>query len=154
MISAVFSDAGAVAGVGSLLMAYRAWRDTRTQAPAFMIEKDGVTVVMHQGSEQEIRYVLGVMFPDPALRASRDGRGGSWRALMAMVLPDPEKSRVVLVGVPEYAELLMFQRWGIISGASGAADRFRPVGTSGRQLHDNRGRRRPADGPPGDPRCG
>ena len=64
VITAVFSDAGAVAGVGSLLMAYRAWRDTRTRAPAFMIEKDGVTVVMDHGSEQEIRYVLGVMFPD------------------------------------------------------------------------------------------
>ena len=64
VISAVFSDAGAAAGVGSLLVAYRAWRDTRTQAPAFMIEKDGVTIVVDHGSEQEIRHVLSVMFPD------------------------------------------------------------------------------------------
>jgi hypothetical protein len=64
VINAAFADAGAAAGIGSLLVAYRAWRDTRTQAPAFTIEKDGVTVVVDQGSEQEIRQILNVMLPD------------------------------------------------------------------------------------------
>jgi hypothetical protein len=64
VISAVFSDAGAMAGVGSLLVAYRTWRDTRSQAPAFRIEKDDVTVVVYHGSEQEILDVLSVMFPE------------------------------------------------------------------------------------------
>jgi hypothetical protein len=64
VINASFADAGAAAGIGSLLVAYRAWRDTRTQAPAFTIEKDGVTIVVNHGSEQEIRQILSVMLPD------------------------------------------------------------------------------------------
>lgn len=40
VINAVFADAGALAGIGSLLVAYCAWRETRTQAPAFTIEKE------------------------------------------------------------------------------------------------------------------
>jgi len=63
VITAVFSDAGAAAGVGSLLVAYRSWRDTRTRSPALTIEKDGVTLMVNEGSEQEIRQVLSVMFP-------------------------------------------------------------------------------------------
>lgn len=63
VINAVFGDAGAIAGIGSLLVAYRAWRDTRTQAPAFTIEKDGVTVVIDRGSEEEIQQILKVMLP-------------------------------------------------------------------------------------------
>jgi hypothetical protein len=72
VINAVFSDAGAMAGIGSMLVAYRAWRDTRTQAPTFMIEKDDVTVVLDQGSEQEIRQILRAMFPD-SLSTSQPG---------------------------------------------------------------------------------
>jgi hypothetical protein len=64
VINAVFTDAGAVAGIGSMLVAYRAWRSTRTQAPAFKIEKDGITVVLEQGSEQEARQILDAMLPD------------------------------------------------------------------------------------------
>jgi hypothetical protein len=63
VITMVFADAGAVAGIGSMLVAYCTWRSTRTQAPAFKIEKDGVTVVVEQGSEQEVRRVLEVMLP-------------------------------------------------------------------------------------------
>lgn len=68
VITAVFSDAGAAAGVGSLLVAYHAWRDTRTRPPALAIEKDGVTIVVREGSEQEIRKVLTVLFPDSAVK--------------------------------------------------------------------------------------
>jgi hypothetical protein len=64
VINAVFADAGAAAGIGSLLVAYRAWRDTRTQAPALVITKDGVTVVISQVSEEEIQQTLRVMLPD------------------------------------------------------------------------------------------
>jgi hypothetical protein len=64
VINAVFADAGAAAGIGSLLVAYRAWRDTRTRPPAFVIERDGVTVVVNEGSEYEIQRVLNVMLPD------------------------------------------------------------------------------------------
>jgi Effector Associated Constant Component 1 len=64
VINAVFADAGAAAGIGSLLVAYRAWRDTRTQAPALVITKDGVTVMINQGSAEEIQQILGVMLPD------------------------------------------------------------------------------------------
>jgi len=64
VINAMFADAGAAAGIGSLLVAYRAWRDTRTQAPAFTIGKDGVTAVVDRRSEQEIRQILNVMLPD------------------------------------------------------------------------------------------
>jgi Effector Associated Constant Component 1 len=63
VINAVFADAGAVAGIGSMLVAYRAWRSTRTQAPAFKIEKEGITVVVEQGSEQEVRRILDAMLP-------------------------------------------------------------------------------------------
>ena len=63
LITAVFADAGAMAGVGSLLVAYRAWRDTRTRPPAITIEKDGVTVEVNEGSEQQIRQVLSAFFP-------------------------------------------------------------------------------------------
>jgi hypothetical protein len=70
VINAVFADAGAAAGIGSLLVAYRTWRDTRTQAPAFKIEKDGVAVVIRQGSEQEIRQILSVMLPDAGAGAA------------------------------------------------------------------------------------
>jgi hypothetical protein len=64
VINATFADAAAAAGIGSLLVAYRSWRGTRTQAPVFTIEKDGVTVVVDQGSEHEIRQILSVMLPD------------------------------------------------------------------------------------------
>ena len=64
VISVVFADAGAAAGIGSLLVAFRSWRDTRTQAPAFTIEKDGVIVVVNSGSEQEIQQILNAMLPD------------------------------------------------------------------------------------------
>lgn len=64
VINAVFADAGAIAGVGSLLIAYRAWRDTRTQAPAFTVEMDGVTVLVHRGSEEEVEQILSLMRPD------------------------------------------------------------------------------------------
>jgi hypothetical protein len=63
VINAVFADASAAASIGSLLVAYRAWRDTRTQAPSFVIEKDGVTVVICHGSEQEISQILDSMLP-------------------------------------------------------------------------------------------
>jgi hypothetical protein len=74
VINAVFADAGAAAGVGSLLVAYWAWRDTRTQAPAFRIEKDGVTVVVDRGSEDELSRVLSVLVPDAD---ATDCAGGS-----------------------------------------------------------------------------
>lgn len=64
VINAVFADAGAAAGIGSLVVAYRAWRDTRTQAPAMVITKDGVTIVINQGSAVEIQQILSVMLPD------------------------------------------------------------------------------------------
>ena len=67
MINAVFADAGAAAGIGSLLVAFRSWRETRTQAPAFTIEKDGVTVVVNHGSAQEVYPLLD------ALRHDNDG---------------------------------------------------------------------------------
>lgn len=66
VITAVFSDGSAVAAIGSLLVAYRAWRDTRTRPPALEVEKDGVTLVVREGSEQEISKVLSVLFPDSA----------------------------------------------------------------------------------------
>lgn len=64
VINAVLADAGAAAGIGSLLVAYRAWRDTRTLAPSFVIEKDGVRVVVNQGSEKEVQQVLNAMLPE------------------------------------------------------------------------------------------
>jgi hypothetical protein len=64
VINAVFADAGAAAGIGSLLVACRAWRDTRTKAPNLVIAKDGVTVVISQGSEEEIQRAISVMLPD------------------------------------------------------------------------------------------
>lgn len=63
VVNAVFADAGAAAGIGSLLVAYRAWRSTRTQAPAFTIERDGVTVTISQGSEEEVGRVLQLLLP-------------------------------------------------------------------------------------------
>ena len=76
VITAVCSDAGAAAAVGSLLVAYRAWRGTRTHAPAFRIEKDGVTVVVDEASEQEIRQILTVMFPDSGENGTAEGAPG------------------------------------------------------------------------------
>jgi hypothetical protein len=64
VINAVFADGGAAAGIGSLLIAYRTWRDTRTQAPAFTIEKNGVTVVIDRVSEHEIQQIIHIMLPD------------------------------------------------------------------------------------------
>src|SRR5450755_1337719 len=63
VINVAFADGGAAAGIGSLLVAYCSWRDTRTHAPAFTIEKEGVTVVVDRGSEQELRQILNVMLP-------------------------------------------------------------------------------------------
>lgn len=58
VINAVFADTSAAAAIGSLLVAYRAWRDTRTHAPAIKIEKDGVTVLVDRRSDNEIRQIL------------------------------------------------------------------------------------------------
>lgn len=81
VINAVLADAGAVAGIGSLLVAYRAWRDTRNKAPAFTIEKDGVTVVIDRGSEHEIQQILAMMLPETGIaghaRASEEEPGDS-----------------------------------------------------------------------------
>ena len=66
VINAVFADAGGAAGIGSLLVAFRAWRDTRTQAPIFTIHKEGVTIELAEGSEEECRRVLSVLLPDGA----------------------------------------------------------------------------------------
>jgi Effector Associated Constant Component 1 len=80
VINAVFADGGAAAGIGSLLVAYRVWRDTRTRPPAFTVEKDGLTVVIDQGSEQEIQQVLTMMLPEtraagPAVAAEEEPGG-------------------------------------------------------------------------------
>jgi len=63
VINAVFADAGAAAGVGSLLVAYRAWRETRTRPPALVIEREGVTITVNDGSEREIRQVIAFLLP-------------------------------------------------------------------------------------------
>jgi hypothetical protein len=63
VINAIFTDTGAMAGIGSLLVAYRTWRDTQTKAPSLVIEKDGVSVVINRGSEEEIQQVLDLMLP-------------------------------------------------------------------------------------------
>jgi hypothetical protein len=75
VITAVFSDAGAAAGVGSLLVAYRAWRDTRTRAPSLTIEKDGVTLVVNEGSEEEVRRTLGLFFPGLDVKGPAEATG-------------------------------------------------------------------------------
>ncbi len=64
VINAIFADAGAASGIGSLLVAYRAWRDTRTQAPSLVITKGDVTITISQGSEEEIQQILTVMLPE------------------------------------------------------------------------------------------
>ncbi|GAA2073574.1 hypothetical protein GCM10009780_06860 [Actinomadura alba] len=64
VVNAVFADAGAVAGIGSLLVAYRTWRDTRSRAPRLRIEKDGVSVTVENGSDAEIRRIIDVLFPE------------------------------------------------------------------------------------------
>lgn len=80
VINAVFADAGAAAGIGSLLVAYRAWRETRAQPPSLRIERDGVSVVVNECSEREIQQDISVLLPhargdDPAdaPRADREG---------------------------------------------------------------------------------
>lgn len=75
VVTVVFSDAGAAAGVGSLLVAYRAWRDTRTRAPALTVEKDGVTLVVNEGSEEEIRQTLSLFFPGFDVKGPAEATG-------------------------------------------------------------------------------
>jgi len=61
VINAMFADGSAVAAIGSLFLAYRTWRDTRQTPPALKIEKDGVTVLVNSGSDQEMRHVVELM---------------------------------------------------------------------------------------------
>lgn len=64
VINAVFADASALAGIGGLLIAYRTWRDTRSQAPRVRIERDGVSIVVENGSEDEIQRIVRTLLPD------------------------------------------------------------------------------------------
>jgi Effector Associated Constant Component 1 len=61
VINAVFADAGATAGVGSLLIAYRAWRDTRTKAPTFTVTMNDVTVTLDRGTEEEFKKIIDLI---------------------------------------------------------------------------------------------
>ena len=63
VINAVFADASALAGIGGLLLSYRTWRDTRSQAPRVRIEKDGVTIVVENGSEEEVQRIVRTLLP-------------------------------------------------------------------------------------------
>jgi Effector Associated Constant Component 1 len=63
VINAVFADASALAGIGGLLLSYRTWRDTRSQAPRVRIEKDGVTIEVENGSEEEVRRIVRTLLP-------------------------------------------------------------------------------------------
>jgi hypothetical protein len=78
IINAVFADASAAAGVAGLVLAYRTWRGTRSRAPRLRIEKDGVSVIVEDGSEAEIRRIVEALFPDaPAERAPESPEEGT-----------------------------------------------------------------------------
>lgn len=62
VINAVISDG---TGLGSLIVAYLAWRDSRPHAPAIRIERDNVVVSLSEGSPEAI---------DKALTALSEGR--------------------------------------------------------------------------------
>ncbi|XVQ10280.1 effector-associated constant component EACC1 [Spirillospora sp. CA-255316] len=49
VINAVLADAGAVAGLGSLLIAFKTWRATRSRPPAMTIRYGDVTVTVAEG---------------------------------------------------------------------------------------------------------
>lgn len=66
LISAVFAGVGAMAGVGSLLVAYRSWRDSRPDVPMLSIEGNGVTVYLEGSSDQEVQQaVFAILFEIP-----------------------------------------------------------------------------------------
>ncbi|TDD27803.1 hypothetical protein E1287_33860 [Actinomadura sp. KC06] len=59
IITVIFADAGAVAGIGSLVIAYRSWRENCGQGGmSLVIEQDGQRVTLTGGSEEELRQVL------------------------------------------------------------------------------------------------
>jgi hypothetical protein len=58
VINAVISDG---TGLGSLLIAYMAWRDSRPHAPAVRIERDGVVVNLAEGSPEVVDEVLAAL---------------------------------------------------------------------------------------------
>ena len=58
VINAVISDG---TGLGSLIVAYLAWRDSRPHAPAVRIERDGVVVNLAEGSPEAIDEVLSAL---------------------------------------------------------------------------------------------
>jgi hypothetical protein len=61
----MLADASAIAGVGSLLIAYKTWRGTRSRPPAVTIRYGDVTVTVAEGSEQEIQPLLDALLPPP-----------------------------------------------------------------------------------------
>lgn len=58
VISAVVSDG---TGLGSLIVAYLAWRDSRPHAPAVRIERDGVVVSLTEHSAEAVGEVLDAL---------------------------------------------------------------------------------------------
>jgi hypothetical protein len=72
LINVLLADAGVVAGIGSLAVAVKTWRGTRSRPPAIKIERNGVTITVAEGSEEEIRSLLDRLLPP----AGEGGTGG------------------------------------------------------------------------------
>jgi hypothetical protein len=77
-INAVLSNANAVAGIGSMLIAYKAWRGTRSKPPAITIRHGDITVTVAEGSEQEIQPLLNALtaVPVPEETPDEEDTGG------------------------------------------------------------------------------
>ncbi|MEU8802440.1 hypothetical protein [Spirillospora sp. NPDC048819] len=63
LINVLLADASAVAGMGSLAVALKTWRGTRSRPAAITIEHNGVIITLTEGSEEEIRSLLDRLSP-------------------------------------------------------------------------------------------
>jgi hypothetical protein len=64
-INATLRETAAVAGLGSLVIAFNAWRGTRDRPLAIMVRYGEVTVTLTDGSEQEVQPLLDALIPAP-----------------------------------------------------------------------------------------
>ncbi|MFI0351786.1 hypothetical protein [Actinomadura sp. 9N407] len=74
VINVSLQDSGAVAGLGTLVIAFTAWRGTRSRPAAITVHCGDVTATLTDGSEAEIQPLLDALLPPPSSATLRSER--------------------------------------------------------------------------------